>query len=264
LTTKRDLKEEVRDFGVLYFYDANPLFQHMAEMSIKSLRKFHPDWPIEVIEIPSTRIPIWKKTYRAVSFWKRQLRENRAGQDLHIVASKTDIMLNSPFQRTLYLDVDTIVMKPLDPLYEKALENDVVVTPLEWKTYSRREPWQPESWPYVMAGVMFYSTAFTQAYRHYINKMNESISNLPTADQFVVSLICYLESTNLKIAYEPSLQIDVLNLENHLRKTDYPKKDQMIDLSWNEISRFHVFHYNEYKPQYMNQIHNVWGDSSDK
>ena len=248
-----------REFGVLYFCDDNPAFQRMAAMSVESLRRFHPDWPVELVRVPSTRIPLWKKTYRLASFWKRQRRHARAGQDKRIIANKAEIMLATPFRLTLYLDVDTIVMRPLDRLLELARSSDVVVTRLPWKRYRRVADWQPESWPFVMAGVMFHSRRFNALYRGYIERFGSRIIELPTSDQIVVSLACHMEADNLKISYEPDLQIDVLNLAQHLGTDEYPRVGEYIDLRHGGLRRFHIFHYNEYKPQYMQQIRDVWG-----
>jgi hypothetical protein len=252
------------EFGVLYFLDENPAFQKMARMSIQSLKRFHPDWPVRVITIPSAHVPLWKKIYRFVSFWKRGKRLARAGQDQRIVASKAEIMVNTPFRHTLYLDVDTIIMSPLNELREEALKCDVLITPMHWKSYARREEWQPPSWPYTMAGVMFFNDRFVSVYKKYIELLNEDISNLPTTDQFLVSLTCHLEPENLKISYRPDFQLDVLNLSNHLGEEDYPKVGECVDLTHDGLKNFYVFHYNEYKPQYMDQISKVWGITGDE
>lgn len=256
---KNDLAKRQNDFGVLYFVDENPQFRKMLQMSIQSLKRFHPHWPIEVVEVPSFHVPMWKKLYRTVSFWKWDKRRDRAGQDIRVIAAKADVMLKTPFRRTLYLDVDTIVMKPLNAFHERALESDVVITPLPWKTYYGVEPWQPETWPYVMAGILFYSDHFSKVYRTYIEKFDSNIVKLLSQEQFVLSLTCHMEAERLNIVYDTYLQIDALNLAQHLGTENYPRSGDCIDLSWEGLSKFHIFHYNEYKPQYMKHIKEVWG-----
>lgn len=252
------------EFGVLYFVDENPAFRKMLNMSVRSLKRFHPDWPIKVVEIPSYHVPFWKKVYRSISYWKQAKRYNRACQDLRVIAAKAEVLLQTPFTHTLYLDVDTIVMKPLHKFRVQAMECDVIVTPLPWKTYFRMAKWQPKAWPYVMAGVLFYSKHFRETYQNYVNQFGSSISKMPSQEQYVLSLACHMEIQNLNIVKDPTLQIDVLNLPQHLGTSNYPRLDGCVDLSWKGLSRFHIFHYNEYKPQYMGQIMEVWGLSPDE
>lgn len=245
-----------QEFGVLYFYDDNPVYKQMAEMSIATLEKWHPDWPVEVVQIPSLSTPLWKKIYRAGSFWKWQKRRNRAGQDIRIIAQKAEIMLNSPFEHTLYLDADTIVLRPLDDIRNMMANSDVVITPLPWKTYTRNASWQPESWPYMMAGVMGYNKTFIKTYAQYVTRFGDTISTLPSQEQYIVSLCCEMESSSLDIRKKKNLQIDVLNLKEHLGTDSYPRFGEAIDISFNNLQEFYIFHYNEYKNLYIEQIKN--------
>jgi hypothetical protein len=257
-------EEKEKDFGVLYFVDENPRFRQMMSMSIQSLRRFHPDWPIKIIECPSYPVPPWKKLYRALSFWKWEKRDDRAGQDIRIVVDKAAGMIDTPFKCTLYLDVDTIVLKGLDGLREKAMMSDVLVTPLPWKAFKRIDPSQPERWPYMMAGIAFYSSRFVKVYRSYVDRLLPVADSLPAGDQFIFSLACEQEKSVLDIVTEPTLQLDVLNLAQELGTDSYPQINGLLDLKWEGLSRFHIFHYNEFKPQYMKQIKEVWGYSYDE
>ncbi len=253
------MKDNNRDFGVLYFVDNNPLFRQMMAASIQSLRRFHPDWPIKVIECPPFRISLWKKAYRTLSFWRNKKRLDRGNWDVRVIAAKADAMLNSPFRHTLYLDSDTIIMRSLDTLREKAMQADVLVTPLPWKRYKRSEGWQPKTFPYLMAGLNFYNHRFVTVYREYVSRFDRATVKLPTMDQFIFSLACEMESSRLNIIHEPTMQIDVINAAEHLGTHWYPRRGECMDLEWDGLSRFHIFHYNEFKHQYMRQIKEVWG-----
>jgi hypothetical protein len=251
--------ERRQEFGVLYFCDDNPLYRRMADISIRSLRRFHPDWPVRVERVPSPAVPAWKKLYRILSFWKRQRRRERAGQDRRVIARKAEVMLSSPFRVTLYLDADTVVMRPLTRLQARAFSEDVVVTPLPWKRYRRVAPWQPESWPYLMAGVVFYGERFRAAYRETLDRLDVPVEQLRTQEQFVLSLVCEMKARELQIGEEPLLQVDALNLAEHLGTDTFPRVGPCIDLNYAGLSDFHVFHYNTQKPQYLEQIGDVWG-----
>ena len=247
------------DFGVLYLADDNPAYRRMLDISIQSLRRFHPDWPVHVVDVPSPPVGMARRTYRLISFWKAAKRRARAGQDVRVIADKMDAMLGSPYQQTLYLDVDTVVMRPLDGLRHRASRGDVLATPLPWKTYARLEPWQPESWPYMMAGVLFFGERFKHVYSGYRGRCDGPLSSLPTQDQFVFSLACHNERGSLTITEAPSLQVDVLNVDQHLGVAVKRDRNGCIDIRETGLKGFHVFHYNDQKPEYMKQIEAVWG-----
>jgi hypothetical protein len=252
-----------QNFGVLYFHDSNPEFKRMERMSIRSLRRFHPDWPIHIAKCPTPRKSLLRTCYRAVSFWRRKARFDRANQDVRVIAEKAKVMLNSPFKITLYLDVDTIVMRPLDELMKRACSCDVLITPLSWLQYRCFEEGQPETWPELMAGVLFYSQHFISIYRSYIERYANLIPKLPTQEQIILSLACHQDASRLNVFTDSMLQFDVLNAHRHLGRSDYPRVGECVDLSNPELQRFHIFHYNDKKPQYMKQIQNVWGISAE-
>lgn len=252
------MKINGKSFGVLYFVDENPMFQEMLAISVNSLKKFHPDWPIEVVQIPSLPISVARRIYRSVSVWKNKKRRARANQDFRLIAKKADIMLASPFDITLYLDVDTVITKDLLALAKRACEVDVVVTQLPWKRYQGTQDWQPESFPYSMAGVAFYNRRFIENYRNYVNRVGPEVAKLPTGDQFIFSLALYCENENLDVVYEPTLQLDVLNAAQHLSNESFSQLDGGLDIRAECLNRFHVFHYNDDKPFYMKQIAKYW------
>ncbi len=247
--------------GILYFIDSNPLFREMMELSVRSLRRFHPDIPITVLEVPKFPVPAWKKLYRKLSYWKYDARRRRANQDARVIAAKADAMLDSPYDVTLYLDADTYIQRPLDDVISKALECDVLATQFPWKTYSRIEDWQPESWPFVMAGLNFYSKRFCEAYRPYIDRLRDQLATLPTMEQFTFSLCCHEHADDLNIVYDQRFQLDHLNLKYLLERESWPTVGNCIDLTWDGIREFDIFHYNDLKPGYMEQVRNLLADS---
>jgi len=250
------------DFGVIYLVDENPAFQKMMRLSIKSLIKFHPDWQIHVFKTQSPPISLIRKIYRAISFWKWKERANRANQDIRVMITKPEYMLNSPFRHTLFMDVDTVLMRPLDRLLQQSQDYDVMVTAMPWKQYRGFQTWQPKTFRMINSGVMFYNENFKKTYSEYVKKL------LPYAgkgfgkedDQYMLSMTCYMEQNNLKICLEPTLQIDAMNVDQHLGTSEYPKKDGVLDLRYEGLKKFHIFHYNgPHKRQYIQQIKEVWG-----
>jgi hypothetical protein len=249
----------MNDFGVLYAVDQNPAFRAMAEISLSSLRRYHPDWPVHVADLPSPRVSGLLQAYRRLSFWKAGKRRDRANQDVRVIASKTRAMLESPFRLTLFIDADTVVMRALHDMREAAESADVLATAMPWKRYARAATWQPESWPYVMSGVVFYNERFRERYRAYVERVGDDIVRMPTQDQFVFSLACACESTSLRIVAEPQLQVDVLNFTQHVGAGVSTGDPGIVDLRDPRLSGFRVFHYNEHKPQYLAAIRDVWG-----
>ncbi len=248
-----------RSFGILYFLDENPSFRAMADISLQSLRRFHPDVPVEIVKVPSATTPLWKHAYRALSFWKWEARRRRQGQNTQVIAEKAKVMLETPFETTLYIDVDTVVLNPLHDLIEQARSKDVVITALPWKSFKREHDWQPREWPFLMAGILFYSRRFRDIYARYVDQVGDTLYDLPLTDLNLLSMTCHLEKENLDILFDQKLQLDHCNLSQLLDTDDYARTGPCIDLRDPRIREFAFFHYNDFKPQYMEQIAEVWG-----
>jgi hypothetical protein len=77
--------------GVLYIKWGTSV-DAVLQRSINSLRAFHPDWPVHVQELPPQST----------------------------LLDKAPMIEMSPFEQTLYLDVDTVVMDNLEFGFEKA------------------------------------------------------------------------------------------------------------------------------------------------
>lgn len=245
-------------FGVLYAVDGNPHFRRMQAVSEASLRRLHPDWPVEVVELPPPPVSALRRVYRGLSFWKAEKRRARAGQDMRSVEAKALAWARSPFTHTLFLDADTVVRRPLDALRARAMQSDVLATGLPWKQYKGLHAWQPETFPYVMSGVVFFNRRFLEAYE-VVRQRIGSLRGLPTGDQFVFSLTLALQAQALRVTLAPELQLDVLNAAHHVQPEVPPRRDGLLDLAWPGLERFHVFHYNDCKLEYLEAIARTWG-----
>jgi len=246
-------------FGVLYFTDDNPHFHRMLRMSLASLRKFHPDWPVHIVTVPSVPVPAWKHLYRALSFWKWSARRRRLGQNIRIIARKTQALQESPFDLTLYLDADTILLRPLDAWREAASRHNILITGLPWKHFTREHPWQPATWPYVMAGIFFYDRTFRTVFDRYMRQYGDIVPQLPLTDLNLLSMICQEEAAALSICYDQHLQLDHCNLTQLLGTDSWPRLGPCLDIRCPQLADFGLFHYNDFKPQYLAQIASVWG-----
>jgi len=248
-----------KDFGVLYCCDNNPAYRRMLSISVESLYKHHPDWPIHVFNLPTRRESFFKKLYKIVSFWKNQKRYDRGNQNFKLISLKAHAWQQTPFNYTLFMDVDTVVNYSLSSAKERAMKVDVMLTPIDWKIYHGCADWMPEAFPYMMSGVVFCNQIFIESYKKYLQRLSNILYKMPTGDQYVFSLTCFKEKENLKVMYDRKLQLDVLNVDQHLGTYQYKRVNKMLSLSEPGLEKFNVFHYNHYKPQYMEQIKMKWG-----
>jgi hypothetical protein len=75
---------------------------------------------------------VWKTHPTALQTWREHgisTRFYRVGENRRYCAFDQD----SPFEKFIYLDADTLVMGPLDPIFEKLDESDVVVYDFQYK-----------------------------------------------------------------------------------------------------------------------------------
>lgn len=246
-----------KKFGVYYLYDQNPYYHEMCLVSIASLKKIHPDWEIEVMRTKSFSIQWWRKIYRFLTPWKNHLRRNRAGQDTRMFVEKAKLLTKSPFETTLFLDVDTIIRKPLDHFKELSATTDLIICPIPWLKYEGIDETMPKQWPAVNVGVMFFSEKFSRLYEKYIQQYHDQLHRIDMVDQYFASLICHLHRDELNIQYAPHLQIDVVDAHHHLNDEKYHVKHGLLDMNDSKVLDFHIFHYNEYKRQYIDLIKNT-------
>jgi hypothetical protein len=83
--------------GVLYIIWGEPV-DNVLERSINSLKKYHPDLPVHIERIPNVTDPM-------LGF-----------------VEKARMAEVSPFEETLFLDVDTVVLGNLDFAFKKAID----------------------------------------------------------------------------------------------------------------------------------------------
>lgn len=249
-----------REFGVYYMHDENPYYHEMCLVSIESLRQLHPDWNIEIRRTASFKIQWWRRIYRFLTPWKNHLRDNRAGQDTRMFVEKAKLLTQSPFRSTLFLDVDTVVRNSLFQYQLDALNYDLVVCAIPWLKYYGIDDSMPNEWPGVNVGVMFYSEKFSALYADYLKRYERKLNQIDMVDQYFVSLICHVHNNELKIKYEPYLQLDVIDAHHHIGDMKYHVSNGLLDLSDNFVKKYAVFHYNEYKKQYLQ----LWKESMAK
>lgn len=135
--------------GVLYI-KWGTAHDHLLQRSIESLKKLHPELPVHVHELPPESTLLDK-------------------------AKMFDV---SPFEETLYLDVDTLVMGKLDFGFEQAKRFGISCTICEcpWaKRYQGLRPFR-EDMPEYNTGVIFFSLK-SEAFFQRWEKMNRRVDS---------------------------------------------------------------------------------------
>ena len=102
------------DRGVVYVVTGEPRFYRQCKQSISSLRSQGYKGPVLVLaERPRRLVPLVAGTGAEV----RDVRERRRSAFSLSRRLKSDLYRHSPFVHTLYLDVDTKILRPIDGIW---------------------------------------------------------------------------------------------------------------------------------------------------
>ena len=183
---------------VVYAVNDAPHYRKMMDLSIRSWKRFHPEWSLEVITLPSANTVLdstrWRLGSTAQGIAELAL-QTLAGKKAKAVrnttfAEKLDVFLKLNYDRTLFLDCDTYVMRPLDDL-AASLDNgyDVVVQKNEGLTYEPQKQLGTSSFPVINSGVFFASPIFSKTMIEYAAKCTTSLSELWESDQYPPELL---------------------------------------------------------------------------
>src|ERR1700761_610428 len=108
------------DVTVLYTCNDAPHYRQMMELSIRSWKRFHPDWKVEVFPLQSSNTVIdtvtWHLGSRAGDLTKAAiapLRKNAPEGRIKAFNEKVDAFRSVKGSCVLFLDCDTFVNRPL-------------------------------------------------------------------------------------------------------------------------------------------------------
>ena len=198
--------------GALYTVNAAKHYVDMLELSKQSLLKFHPDLPVKVVTLSAPTDIYERIRWFAGTRVERKLRKlfGSKGQAMEsrnaCLAERLAVLADPPFERTLFIDNDTVVVRPMDDLFDLAQNCDVVVqTPKSGRKYPPIGEHYPKEMPISNAGVYLFSKAFGQALAKAAADCPLDVTGLPDGDQFLFNQIVHGDS-DLRVEFRDDLQ----------------------------------------------------------
>jgi hypothetical protein len=138
---------ELQEHGVIYGVSGSHRNLLECEFSAKSIKKFHPDLNISLF-IDNEN----KKKIQDTSLFHKVITLTNPNR-----RNKLDAILNSPYEKTLYLDNDTELKKPILKEAFRLLDRfDVALTHAPLKRVCTQIEHIPNSFPEFNGGVIFF------------------------------------------------------------------------------------------------------------
>ncbi len=136
-----------------------PVYIALATKAAESLRRHNPDLPIDLVTDHPHEVPVFDRVHVREDVWKH---------------TKIDALIDSRFERTLYLDSDIQVLAPIDDIFEALDRFEVAVAHDQhrngyWNQFYYRKP-LPRTFPQFNGGVIAFRRnpavqAFLKAWR---------------------------------------------------------------------------------------------------
>ena len=230
------------DITVLYACNDASHYRQMMELSIRSWKRFHPDWKVEIfpLQTPNTFIDTitWHLGSRAADLTKTitaPIRNNQPEGRIKAFNEKVDAIRSVKEPCVLFLDCDTFITRSLTNMIERFQGFDVLVQ--DAHSIFQPEPGFGDApFPRISAGAFLMSAAFAEVYTDYARRY--PIENLYGADEYIFSY-CLHHSTNLRIRAVSDLQ--VINRVGVKSVVEY-------------LDQAHVVHYAFHKRRMYNQL----------
>ena len=206
------------DVGVLYCVNSARNYRLMLDLSIRSLKRFHPGWPVKVVELQTGTdiydLIWWFAGGQAVHIARKVLgrlvsHEDPIGARVRAMADKIEPFARPPFAKTLYLDCDTFILRPLSGLMD-IMDGQVDIIVNESDASIFYEPvagYTDRQVPRVNSGVAVLSPRFGRLFRPYVEACPIPLSHLLEPDQYLLNY-CLADCEELRTSYVPDLQLD--------------------------------------------------------
>ena len=194
---------------IVYAVNDAPHYRSMMDLSIRSWKRFHPDWQLEVITLPSTNTVLdttrWHFGSRVEAMVGRALRavSGQVANRNTAFAEKMEVFMKLKYERTLFMDCDTYVLRPLDDLAALIdAGSDVVAQRAGREVYHFGE----HQFSKINSGVFFGSIRLFQTMMAYVHQCPISLTDHAESDQYFFSY-CLHVAPELKISYVDNLQV---------------------------------------------------------
>ena len=204
--------------GIAYCVNDSRPYRRMLDTSIQSFKRFNESWPIEVVKLSAGTDLFgtirWHLGSRAEAMTRRWIGD-RSGREArkNAIAEKIRLFSDPPFEKTLFVDCDTIILRPLAGLFE-TIRTDVDVVVQQWmpgEFYSPAPPFTTQRFRRFNSGFVYFTRAFSERCRDCVRGCEVDIVNLHDQDQYVFSRVLELieparvfEHTTLQLTNRPS------------------------------------------------------------
>ncbi|WP_309398969.1 hypothetical protein [Cerasicoccus maritimus] len=229
--------------GLLWFVDECPMQRRRLSVSFASARQWMPDADVAIVyqgdppDLKAKLIPYHgdgKKFLAKFHAWEL-----------------------SPYERTLFLDNDTVVLRDLTSFFR----NDEKVVALPYPNMLSRDLLPPDrmelrlkTWRNINSGVISFPSSFVAKCAAYIQEYADVINTLPGKDQYFISYVLN-QSPELFVS---SLVIQVTSTPMAVRYLEYLKQAsspfKFGDVSIPLMLDAYVFHYTHNKELYEKLI----------
>jgi hypothetical protein len=200
--------------GISYCINNSRPYRQMLDVSVRSLERVHRGVNREISQLHAGGD--WLDSIRwhcgsTLEHWVRKLTvgDDYAKKARHkAMAEKIRLFSNPPFEHTLFIDCDTIVLRPLTAVFDAlAAGADVVVQ--AWKPedyYGTCPPFTTEPFRRYNSGVVGFSQAFAKDYAAIVQSCTLDIAGLHDQDQYVFSQLLH-QIDKSRVVELPHLQI---------------------------------------------------------
>lgn len=187
------------DRGVLYVATGDQ-FAGQAAISARSIRQSGGGLPTVLVTDRETQVP------PGFDHVERTLPDDAGGGDHlgELFGARIDVLSRTPFERTLFLDADTYVVRSLDPLFA-LLDRFELAAAHAPNRFTRELSDVPEAYPEFNCGVLLFRRSALQRgfFADWLERYRVQASNHPDSyDQPPFRAACY--HSGLRVATLPS------------------------------------------------------------
>ena len=227
MTTKK-----LPENGVIYIATGKELFLKEAKISAKSVRKYNKNIGISIFVDEKNQFEDNENLFDSIHFVEKPE---------HGFGDKIYAMKNTPYQKTIYLDCDTVVVDDISEIYNMLEKYDIAASnpPFKNKYYSPN---------HYQAGIIFYkmnnkvSKFFDLWDENYDRKNhgNDQPSFRETLSQLPISVFIFPPNFNFRSPFASYIQgkIKILHDHNLSRASDKVRQSFINYLNANTEERY--------------------------
>ena len=234
------------EIGIIWALDGAPYARAMTKLSIASAKHHMPDVPRVVL----SSCPELDSELNDVDIIPLKTKFNK-------IWIKFDAMQQSPFERSVFLDADTYVLRD----FSEQIKKVTLVSGLKYAgTYkssllpSGKISNLPKTFPIVNSGVTIWTKSFLPFYEMAWKPCEKIVETLPGGDQYVFSLVAQQLGANFEVNQRLQVTTSLGELNYRIKKEKLPNSPKLIDVPWVLLAKVDVLHYTENKFEYLEML----------